>query len=590
MINGATVPSGKDNTYSSSDVNRPDMDRRSDWNEENIDDPSYIQNKPDVDFNAIIEASARIGTQLPEMEALLEDMEHTDVGELTGKVTDLKSDLSFATNVIRLSKTGSGYITTGGISVGGTVNVGSVVADATYEYYLIPCTEGDEFTIKQIKAGSSPRAWCFIDEDNKLISVASGTNAVQTNISLIAPADAAYLICDNYKHDTEGIIYAGTALGAVVNGIDAKLSDYFVATNLLYGKTQQSGYKGISGNVVANSDYVFYEFPVKKNVLYYIEPRGRFVYIENGAGTKIYGDSANTITSFTAPDDGTAYVTFYSNQSHYKVYPSTETRSITEINKVLLNPNSVDVDLLNSGISDGNILYQKKWAVCGDSFTAGATNNVIADGKYAGQKIVYPYLIGNRNNMDIVNFFEHGRTLAYPSDGTFANSLTNPSANWYYQNIPADADYITIYLGINDGNHYAGSSQDEEDTTGYIGLGAIDDNTTATYYGAWNVVLSWLMANRPFAHIGIIISNGCLNADWMNAQIAIANKYGLPYLNLNGDERCPAMIRSQNPNIPASVKAIIKNKQAVDPDSNTHPNDDAHIFESTFIENFLRSI
>lgn len=239
-----------------------------------------------------------------------------------------------------------------------------------------------------------------------------------------------------------------------------------------------------------------------------------------------------------------------------------------------------------------NVLYGKKWAVCGDSFTDGVTNSTLPDGKYAGFKKVYPYFIGNRNNMDIVKFFNGGQTLAFPVEpGDFTNSLTNPSGARYYQNIPADVDYITIYLGINDANHAEGSSIDGEDTTGVIPIGTITDNTTASYYGAWNVVLSWLIANRPNAHIGIIVTNGNAYSDnYRQAQITIAQKYGIPYIDLNGDERTPAMLRTSNPNIASAVKTALIQKWAVDPSSNTHPNDAAHEFESTFIENFLRSI
>jgi hypothetical protein len=240
-----------------------------------------------------------------------------------------------------------------------------------------------------------------------------------------------------------------------------------------------------------------------------------------------------------------------------------------------------------------NTLYGKKWAVCGDSFTNGATSGTLPDGKYQGYRKVYPYYIGNRNNMDILKFFEGGRTLAFPSEpGTFTNSLTNPEADWYYQNIPADADYITIYLGINDEHHSPGSSGgDGEDNTGVIPLGTIDDTTTATYLGAWNVVLTWLITNRPNAHIGIIVSNGIQAKDeYRQGQIAIAGKYGIPYIDLNGDARTPAMLRTSNPGISSAVKTALIQKWAVDPSSNTHPNDAAHEFESTSIENFLRSL
>lgn len=233
--------------------------------------------------------------------------------------------------------------------------------------------------------------------------------------------------------------------------------------------------------------------------------------------------------------------------------------------------------------SAGNVLLGKKWAVCGDSFTNGVSTAVIGSGKYYDQKIVYPYIIGNRNNMEIVKFFDGGMTLAFPaSPGSFTNSLTNPSGSRYYQNIPADVDYITIYLGINDEHH---SSSGE-----IIPLGTISDSTTDTYLGAYNVVLAWLMANRPQAHIGIIITNGIENNDnYRQGQIAIAKKYGLPYIDLNGDARTPAMIRTSNPDIDSSVKQILLEKWR-ESSSNPHPNDKAHIFESTFIEEFLRSI
>lgn len=241
------------------------------------------------------------------------------------------------------------------------------------------------------------------------------------------------------------------------------------------------------------------------------------------------------------------------------------------------------------------ILVGKKWAVCGDSFTnSGGTGSVIANGLYKGRPYTYPWIIGNRQNMEIIKFFEGGRTLAYPSSGTFNNSLTNPTADCYYQNIPEDVDYITIYLGINDEHHATGGG-DGEDSTGNIPLGTITDNDTSTYYGAWNVVLTWLITNRPNAHIGIIVTNGLSIEAYRTAQIEIARKYGIPFIDMNGDDRTPAMLRTINPNIATTVKQALIQKWAVDPTGeggtvNTHPNDAAQLFESYFIENFLRSI
>lgn len=344
-----------------------------------------------------------------------------------------------------------------------------------------------------------------------------------------------------------------------------------------------------------NTDYVFHVFNVSGDV--YTETNRRKTLL-------LYDKDQNPIGGTYQNVDGVYQLVFNSGRNAKYVRVSSWTSAAFQLEKGATRtpyaPYKSDV-VLGIGLGEtpmaqaqsSNTLYGKKWAVCGDSFTNGATSGTLPDGKYQGYRKVYPYYIGNRNNMDILKFFEGGRTLAFPSEpDTFTNSLTNPEADWYYQNIPADADYITIYLGINDEHHSPGSSGgDGEDNTGVIPLGTIDDTTTATYLGAWNVVLTWLIANRPNAHIGIIVSNGIQAKDeYRQGQIAIAGKYGIPYIDLNGDARTPAMLRTSNPGISSAVKTALIQKWAVNPSSNTHPNDAAHEFESTFIENFLRSI
>lgn len=339
--------------------------------------------------------------------------------------------------------------------------------------------------------------------------------------------------------------------------------------------------------------------PVVAGKYYFVSTvRLKAFYTEANEGSFIEGsyDNTNHRTGETFLCAYTGYMRFSfanteSNVSVKTSFEGTPTKKIEE-GVSLSDFNKAQVQGI---VSEGNILYGKKWAVCGDSFTnSGGTGTVMPVGtKYAGEPYTYPWIIGSRQNMDIVKFFEGGRTLAFPAQpGTFENSLTNPNADWYYQNIPADADYITIYLGINDEHHApSGSSGDGEDTTGEIPLGTVNDATTSTYLGAWNVVLTWLITNRPNAHIGMIVTNGIAGNDlYRQGQIAIAEKYGIPYIDMNGDARTPAMLRTSNPNVAAAVKAALIQKWAVNPGTNEHPNDAAQLFESSFIENFLRSI
>lgn len=258
----------------------------------------------------------------------------------------------------------------------------------------------------------------------------------------------------------------------------------------------------------------------------------------------------------------------------------------------------IDVKKKFSSIEKSNILNGKKWAVCGDSFSHGDFTGLeggytIEDGIYKGKNKVYGYLIGNRNNMEIQHMALGGRTLATLADLSFTNAFTytdNPVSNSNYTQIDADADYATFYFGINDSHHRQGSTgSDGEDQTGIIEIGTIDDVDNTTFYGAWNVMLKWLLENRPFTKLGIIVSNGCETIEYRNATIDIAKKWGIPYIDLNGDERTPMMLRAMNEEVTTESKNARLLSQRVS-ESNAHPNVQAHEYESTFIENFLRSL
>ena len=240
-----------------------------------------------------------------------------------------------------------------------------------------------------------------------------------------------------------------------------------------------------------------------------------------------------------------------------------------------------------------DILFGKKWAVCGDSFSngdfSGAPDGVptFKEGRFAGRAKTYGFLIAERTGMEIQHLAMGGMTMATPSDADFHNTFSEN----LYKTIDADADYITLYFGINDSHHRPKSTGDDgEIKAGTVYMGTIDDTGVETFYGAWNTVMEYLIAHHPFAHIGIIISNGCETEDYRFAEIAIAKKWGVPYLDLNGDERKPCMGRSTNHEILKSVRDARTQAFAVAPPKNTHPNARAHEYESRFIEAWLRTI
>lgn len=231
---------------------------------------------------------------------------------------------------------------------------------------------------------------------------------------------------------------------------------------------------------------------------------------------------------------------------------------------------------------DGGVLAGKKWVACGDSFTAGDFTGMVdgylfTDNPYKGYKKVYPYFIGRRCGMTVIDEAIGGSTMTY-IDGTH-NEFSTPGGR--YTKIDADADYITLYFGIND-QGYAPDA-----------VGTIDDNTIETFYGAWNVVMAYLIANHPKAKIGIIVTNGTMEgytmAPWLEAERAIAKKWGVGFLDMQSAD-FPYMLRQwDKPGIDPSM-ARARDAQNRVSAGNWHPSPDCHKYESTIIENFLRSL
>ena len=151
-------------------------------------------------------------------------------------------------------------------------------------------------------------------------------------------------------------------------------------------------------------------------------------------------------------------------------------------------------------------------------------------------------------------------------------------ANGRYTQIPSDADYITLKFGINDDTIHQSAP-----------IGTIDDATNETFYGAWNIVLEYIITNHPQAKIGIIVTNGS-QLPYVNATIAIAEKWGIPYLNEATDKQCSFMFRSNRTDVLASVRTLRNNHWFVEPDLNSHPNAKAHEYESTVVEAWLRTL
>ena len=223
-----------------------------------------------------------------------------------------------------------------------------------------------------------------------------------------------------------------------------------------------------------------------------------------------------------------------------------------------------------------NVLHGKLYVACGDSFTEGdfrgsSDSYTFEDGLYKGKNKVYPFYIGRRNHMYVLNEAISGSTITNINNNSFSVNR--------YKNIPNNVDYITMKFGINDMHNN-------------VPLGTIDDDVNTTFYGAWNTVLEYIITKHPYAKIGIIIGHGLddeSGQSYANAMREVAKKWGIPYLDEDNDEQVPLLNRTNKEYVCDKAKQLRKNAFVVN-SSNQHPNAKSHEYESTFIEAFMRRL
>lgn len=230
-------------------------------------------------------------------------------------------------------------------------------------------------------------------------------------------------------------------------------------------------------------------------------------------------------------------------------------------------------DMQESIDSSGNVLLGKKYVACGDSFTEGrGLGDEYYDDKLKMWK-TYPWWIAKRNHMTLINEAKSG------SDFTNIEGSSNAFSVDRYKQIPKDADYITLMFGLN------------ETTLTDDQIGTKADDTNTTLWGAYNVVLEYFLTNMPYAKIGIIISDAWMPTKYANTLKDICKYWGIPYLDLKGDNQVPMGIGGRFDNSDVNPKAISLRNSAFQVSlENSHPNGKAHEYRSTIVENFLRSL
>jgi len=368
-----------------------------------------------------------------------------------------------------------------------------------------------------------------------------------------------------------------------------------------------------------NADYNFTDVSVTEETGYINKYNAK----ETSASWKYYEVSVegNAIYQYSATKSSAAYgvMVFDKNGVLIKTIPDTissGTEQLTGIMRVpadaksiIINSNQASITLKkaisikDSGSANSNILLGKKLYCGGDSIT-----EAVGVGSFGnGYKKSYAGFVAVRNNMTYVSDGIGGSTMG---NVTVAGSSRNGFCVSRYQNIPADADYITLWFGWNDyayggmglrdaycysqyGNYYDDLTDEQKAEvnayknwsqwlTAYVGTIDSDDDTT--WAGAWNKVLAWLLNNRSSARIGVVIAYGISN-DLANMLISLCEKYGIGYIKAYDPHEFFSVGHSQG----IGSDQATKRKQLYTLD-NTHPNELGYEMMSSSYEQFLRDI
>lgn len=300
---------------------------------------------------------------------------------------------------------------------------------------------------------------------------------------------------------------------------------------------------------------------------------------------------------------------------------------------------------------DRSVLYNKTVATCGDSITEGTNVDSISSDDYiqpliGSKKKSFGYYLSKMTGCKWLNYGEGGTTLG-DCTGTNGFGWTNPFAktNGRYTKLADDLDYIIVWFGINDqdtgtpfqiekwyrqqynsiiyfttdSSKYGTLHKDGTYNTldqlnsalslntdtkygllsgteywRYIYAGKADDTTNETFFGAYNVVIPYLIAKYPYTKIALVATHRT-NQYLRDVTKEAAAKFGLPCLDMYDSAKqlwydSDGMSKDTYITINGESVKLSAYRQSLFTSDNIHPNDEGYRFIAPVIKSFLESI
>lgn len=219
---------------------------------------------------------------------------------------------------------------------------------------------------------------------------------------------------------------------------------------------------------------------------------------------------------------------------------------------------------VNGLLSPIGSLRNKVWYCAGDSTTYG-----IEEGRS------YAQIIAERNGMELWKDGISGTVMTSYPDMKQISAFSFDR----YLNIPENVDFVTLWFGINDS------------TMGYP-VGELDSDDPATFCGAYNKVLTWIINNRPNARVGLVVTHRATGSI-KNAIRNLAKKYGLSTFDITNDPSIPFWHPQESygaSDVSESVKTLRTSQWWYESNNCVHPLTAGYEAISYPFESWLRSL
>lgn len=364
--------------------------------------------------------------------------------------SDLKSAFNYTTGIVEIAFTSGKYINTA-VSVGGTVDI-TEVANASWKCAVVNCAENDGF-ILNVKGGNTPRAWCFVDSNNKVISVSN--NSVTLNDSIMfAPKGATKLILNDNNSTLGNSFYK--PLKTVWNRIDNMVTE--LANYKAFMDTVFSGQVQVLSSQ-SGTFYIEYDIVQGKKYTIYNETD---VAIAIRTGNTTSGDTVQSISDGLYANNKITFIAS-ANAKYFRLVVGTtatgkilmydEDSWIVVLDKEMLksNVNAKEYPISRTNKDTNGIEFEWAGETCHISGTASALAfdrlfynlNAFPDGMSAGG--TYQILFDGINSELRVYYSSDGESINYTNNVII---ITNDNAEF---TIPSNATGVDIYLSVKSG-------------------------------------------------------------------------------------------------------------------------------------------